>query len=333
MKKAYQYLRHDWLVDGESAPTVNADIRNEEWVTTPTPSRIGSGRSLSVQLDQGISLFRVEHKFNATAPKMMVPLAKIEMQMTEPSLMVESIKSGIAMQHGTYPAGEFVGKPGLDVFRYTDRLLIERSIDTSADIYATGLLIGLSSLRHLLGKKESELLLESLELDSCPKSVAHAVPLHVSSHLHLGLPENLTGSIRKLQSQARVLDYLDALCDFFQQQDKAILKTSRAKNRAQEVHTYLLNLDGKVPTLNELSQLFLCSAKTLNNEFTNEYGTSIFNFITTHRLKQAHESLKNSDIPIKTLTHKLGYAHVNHFSAAFKNHFGYAPGSLRKSAK
>jgi len=36
---------------------------------------------------------------------------------------------------------------------------------------------------------------------------------------------------------------------------------------------------------------------------------------------------------MKTLAHKIGYSHVNHFITAFKKKFGVTPGSLRKIAE
>ena len=331
MKKVFNSMKMDWLFDPNSSPTLLTNIGNEEWVVAPFPPEIGTGRSLSLQLEAGFSVFRVEHRFAKTAPKMMLPLATIEMKFNELTLMVECAETGMAIQRGTYPQGEFIGKPGLDIFRFMDHLQFERLIDTSTNINGTGLAIGESTLFNLMGEKESLQLLQKLDLSNQPKTIAHNIPLHVSKHLHQAIPTNLTGPIRKLHSQARVLDYLDSLFEYFQGLRVNKLSRSREKTRAQELQSYLLNLEGKVPTLSELANVFACSAKTLNNEFTVEMGTSIFNFITNHRLDQAHEAIKQSDISLKILAQKIGYAHVNHFSAAFKNRFGYSPGSLRKT--
>jgi hypothetical protein len=62
-----------------------------------------------------------------------------------------------------------------------------------------------------------------------------------------------------------------------------------------------------------------------------EYGASVYNFVTDHRLNQVHASIIASTTPLKTLAARLGYSHVNHFIVAFKRKFGYPPGSLRKA--
>lgn len=50
-------------------------------------------------------------------------------------------------------------------------------------------------------------------------------------------------------------------------------------------------------------------------------------------MQQAHEAILKSDVALKQLSERLGYSHVSNFSAAFKQRFGYAPGSLRKPLK
>jgi transcriptional regulator GlxA family with amidase domain len=76
--------------------------------------------------------------------------------------------------------------------------------------------------------------------------------------------------------------------------------------------------------------MFGRSARALNEDFQTEYGESIFSFVLNHRLNTAHQAIKTTDVPMKQISMKLGYAHVNHFSAAFKKKFGYSPGSLRR---
>lgn len=42
--------------------------------------------------------------------------------------------------------------------------------------------------------------------------------------------------------------------------------------------------------------------------------------------------LVETGLPMKVLASRLGYSHVNNFINAFKNRFGYSPGSLRRKA-
>lgn len=91
-----------------------------------------------------------------------------------------------------------------------------------------------------------------------------------------------------------------------------------------------VSLEGRLPTLNQLATEFGLSAKQLNIEFKVEFGQSIFEYVTNNRLEQVHEALLESSIPMKVLSERLGYSHVNHFITAFRRRFGYPPGSLRR---
>jgi len=82
-----------------------------------------------------------------------------------------------------------------------------------------------------------------------------------------------------------------------------------------------------------LAQQYGISARVLNDEFRKVYGCSIFTYISELRLKEAHEVLLKTDIPMKTLAINLGYRHVKHVICAFGRKFGYSPGSLRKKGK
>jgi AraC-like DNA-binding protein len=98
----------------------------------------------------------------------------------------------------------------------------------------------------------------------------------------------------------------------------------------QALHEYLSRLEGKLPTLSLLSKQFGLSARRLNEAFAAEYGQSIFAYITDQRLQAAHEVMVVTDEPMKRVAERLGYAHVNHFIAAFKRKYGYTPGQLRR---
>ncbi len=71
-------------------------------------------------------------------------------------------------------------------------------------------------------------------------------------------------------------------------------------------------------------------ARALNAEFAQEFGMSIFAFINHQRMEAARLAILASDTSLKQLAQKLGYSHVNHFSAAFTKKYGYGPASLRK---
>lgn len=102
------------------------------------------------------------------------------------------------------------------------------------------------------------------------------------------------------------------------------------RHRVHSIRDYVTEVEGRFPTLDELSRVFGRSARTLNNEFAAEFGETIFDYMTNHRLMMAHEAILTSDVALKKVADTLGYTHVNNFSAAFRRKFGCPPGSLRR---
>ena len=90
------------------------------------------------------------------------------------------------------------------------------------------------------------------------------------------------------------------------------------------MHRFEPGTDGRLLPLGEFAADF---PETM---LWDEYGESIYAFVTNVRLKEAHAALVEGDLPIKVLSRRLGYAHVDHFTRAFTRKFGYPPGSLRR---
>lgn len=104
----------------------------------------------------------------------------------------------------------------------------------------------------------------------------------------------------------------------------------KAAERARSVQQQLISTKGKLPSMEELATQYGCSIRTLNSDFLAEYGQTIQVYMTEYRYNLAHTAVQQTTIPLKVLSEQLGYSHVNHFIAAFRNRFGYTPGTLRK---
>ena len=91
-----------------------------------------------------------------------------------------------------------------------------------------------------------------------------------------------------------------------------------------------MNLEGKLPTLEELALKFGMSPRWLSREFVKEYGQTFYSFIVDRRLNEAHLALAKSKVKIQTISESLGYSDSSNFTIAFKNKFGYPPSHLRK---
>ncbi|MEJ7600772.1 MAG: AraC family transcriptional regulator [Kofleriaceae bacterium] len=85
------------------------------------------------------------------------------------------------------------------------------------------------------------------------------------------------------------------------------------------------------PTLTELSRLVGLNEFKLKRGFKEMFGTTVFAYLTEQRLQLARQYLLDTDKTAAEIAFELGYATPQHFSAAFKKHFGVTPNSVRKA--
>jgi AraC-like DNA-binding protein len=52
--------------------------------------------------------------------------------------------------------------------------------------------------------------------------------------------------------------------------------------------------------------------------------------MSARRLNAADLAVRDSEVALKVLANRLGYAHVNHFNRAFRRKFGHPPGRRRR---
>jgi AraC-like DNA-binding protein len=147
--------------------------------------------------------------------------------------------------------------------------------------------------------------------------------------LHEAIDDRYSSQIKCCFAQAKSLEYLTNLCHL--KHEKLISTKKRSgKKIVSQLYKYLIESSDKFPTMLDLAEKFGGSAQSLNSEFISEYGMSIYSFIQDYRMQQAYDAILRTDIALKQLSLRLGYSHVNNFSAAFKRKYGVAPGSIRK---
>jgi AraC-like DNA-binding protein len=240
------------------------------------------------------------------------------------------VHKGTACHREFYPEAELLYKPGYDFFRHADRLHTIPSMETIAPpCEMTALTVSDHMLAEMIGPDLCEQLLAGLGLANPPAVTVVPIPLHVSAALRTAFSETHVGPLKRLYAQSKILEYLCALATYVCNSVQPVLRDGRKRRIVHELHEYLTTLEGKLPSLDELTTRCGLSARWLNEAFAKEYGQTIYSFISDHRLKEAQAALITGDLPIKTISSRLGYSHVNHFTIAFKRKFGCTPGSLR----
>jgi AraC-like DNA-binding protein len=306
-------------------------------VDFPIPAELGTSWMESLQLGEGFVLHRAVHHLEKAPFGQLIPVLEVTLNEPQPFFSAQTCLSGITCyqeywQGRSAPPVELWARPGQCTFR------LSRDWDVRILIAGGGLtemrsvMLAQPMLQFLLGDGFETELMARLGLVNSIKGVTRQMPLHLNAPLQEAMSDRYAGPARRLFAQAKALEYLGLIVDFFQTEIK-VAPERRHKQKIRELKDYLLSSNGRVPTLSRLATEFGLSAKRLNIEFKAEFGQSIFEYVTTNRLEQAHDALLESSVPMKVLSDRLGYSHVNHFITAFKSRFGYPPGKLRKASQ
>lgn len=332
MKTSVDFVNLDWLLDSEPTNyTINESHPDVEGTVIPMPKSLGSGSYEAWMLSIGATIYQARYDFNPDIGGQIIPTADVTASFNEPTLMIHTLKKGRVIHQDSLATNHLIFGEGVDLFRYAESISVTPMVDTSENIEMTSLMIGDSFLSALIGKPLAEELIVNLGLRPMPKVLVKPIPHYVNNSLQECLKSEYTAPLKKVWAQAKSLEFISELATHSCNSKSRSASTEKhSRKLIKTLHQYLISLDGKLPTIDSLAQTFGRSARALNEDFQAEYGESIFNFVLNHRLNSAHEAIKTTSIPLKQVSMRLGYAHVNHFSAAFKRKFGYSPGKLRK---
>ncbi|OHX68286.1 helix-turn-helix transcriptional regulator [Flammeovirga pacifica] len=100
-----------------------------------------------------------------------------------------------------------------------------------------------------------------------------------------------------------------------------------------EIKDYILSDYHSIPTTRDISQKFGIGETKLKEDFKSIFDQSIFSFITSHRMMDAHRLLRMTDYKIGDIGKQVGYNHLSKFTGAFKKYYGYTPSELRGSKR
>ena len=323
-------FKFDWLLAAaDECRVINQDASG--LFTMPLPDDIGSGWFENITLAMGMSLFHGQARFLPGGSGKLVELANVSVDFEEPTFQVQSVAKGRVVHREQTMNKELVITPGRDLFRLSEGFQATPVLDSSLDLEMMSLTIRRSMLVALLGEQVACDLLSKLGLQPWPGAVIVPVPLTVSAPLHQCLRPEFSPELRRIHAQARSMEFISGLAVHVLGPGSSGSRRVDRRRRAQEVHDYLVEVEGRFPTLIELSRVFGRSARTMNDEFNAEFGDTIFGFMSNRRLLMAHDAIAKSDVALKKVADMLGYTHVNNFSAAFRRKFGYAPGAVRRT--
>ncbi len=331
---SFTSIHLQWLLEGTAGvQAVQSQEADQEGVPLRIPPELGTGHFDLIHLPYESSLFHGVHRFLPAASGRLVPLGELTIDYGEPAFLVQTVRGGRICHEESIPPVTLLYEDGRDLFCHSRERRLVPKVDGSSDSDMVSLCIRIQSLKALLGEAETPALLEALGIPEAPALSVRPMPRTLAALLHAALAKPLAGSARRLFAQAKALEYLSALWDHLRPGLEPPSPPTDPRKTVRALRDHLLGLEGKVPALETLAWQFGLPARRLNAEFAREYGESICAFIAGHRLDEAREVLLREDLPMKALSERLGYSHVNHFINAFRRRFGQPPGSLRRAAR
>jgi AraC-like DNA-binding protein len=139
------------------------------------------------------------------------------------------------------------------------------------------------------------------------------------------------GGMKSLYLEARTMELMLLQWQLFNGQTK-IGKMPWRKEDIDKMHLAREILQQRIqhpPSLVELARLCGLNEFKLKKGFREVFGTTVFGYFNMLRLEQAHLLLCNTSFSISEIAYQTGWAHPQHFTRAFKKHYGITPGQAR----
>jgi hypothetical protein len=257
MKSTIATSRFDWCGCDDSS-FIQLDHTGQDIEKRPykIPEEVGNGWLQAMLLPLNMVIRKGSIRFRKEVSGRLLPVLTLVEHFTEPVLCVQSARKGRLILSDNRNGEEFIFDQENSVFHHIECRNHTTKVDTSEHLEIISLLIGESVLIQLLGKECVSSLFSGLQITSIPAMSIQKIPSHITMLLHSSIPDHLTGNIAKLYAQAKVLEYLCAISEYFGYAAERRSPESEQKKRIRQIHNDLLQLKGKVPTLNELAKQY-----------------------------------------------------------------------------
>lgn len=96
------------------------------------------------------------------------------------------------------------------------------------------------------------------------------------------------------------------------------------------IYDYIDSVVNRCPTISEISRKCGVSSAHLRRSFKQTTGRTLYQYVANARLKKAQTMLAETDLPLKDVAYRLGFASSSTFSSTFKRTSGETPSSYRQ---
>lgn len=140
---------------------------------------------------------------------------------------------------------------------------------------------------------------------------------------------NKKGELKRMYLEAKVIELL--MLQFEQVYDNYINKPCLKDNELKKIKMAKKIIDNNIYSyynLSSLSKQIGSNEFFLKKGFKELYGMSVFKYLKKIKMDYAKNTLLKCDCNICEIAEKIGYKNPQHFSCAFKKHFGVSPSKL-----
>lgn len=137
----------------------------------------------------------------------------------------------------------------------------------------------------------------------------------------------LTGYLKRVLIEAKVHELIALQLNGSELVCKENGKTN--KDLFIEIKNYLDMTYLSEHSLKSIARQFGLNEFSLKKGFKENFNSTVFDYLLTKRMAYAHELLATTTRSIQEISSITGYKYSNHFSTAFKKHYGIRPTTFR----
>ena len=102
-----------------------------------------------------------------------------------------------------------------------------------------------------------------------------------------------------------------------------------AKSRAAGVRDFIHTHYQSKLSLDAIACHFGTNRTSLQRQFQAEYGESVFEYLSSYRFSMSQMLMRNTELSLREIAHRVGYNDYSHFFREFSGRFGVSPAAWR----
>lgn len=297
--------------------------RREGEVEQLLPADWGMGRSLIIDLNEGLSF--IETKFKTNRDLSIV--SKVDDE--TPRIVLTASLSGKTAYHD-HKNNHVVFSSGTCTITTFKSSIGERLYKNGDYSHQLRLTIRKSWLDKYLGNEISDGLFSKDNLKIISSKVLDHKSLLMAqqiAHFREG------GHLCKLSLHGNALMLLATQLSYALEEDNKSKVPAGEEKQIELVHAardILIKEFRSPPSIKDLASLLGTNQFKLKMLFHKYLNTTPYSIVTDMRMNASHALLSKGSLTIGEISQNVGYSHVSNFSLAFKRYFGVSPKEFRR---